>query len=293
MKKFPTITGMHLDIPNDVYHDDRTAASSTWLKLVDSKTLYHLRSYLDSPPAEKSPALLMGAAVDCLIFEPDKWDQQFIVAPELNLRTNDGKAAMAALKEQASKENKLIVRHEHHQEALATAQSVRTNPVMADILKRGVAQPVFIWDDPVTFMRCKCKLDWYDEETGTVYDLKTAVDASPDAFAKAVANFGYHIQQAFYMDGIRCLGYPAKRFVFCVQEKPDNRNTFEAHPNLMAFYELDSDDDEAGRDAYSSSIMAIQYALRNNDWPGYTNEVLQITRPGWARRKDAEDFTSL
>jgi len=279
--------GMQLGIPNDVYHADRTAASSTWLKVIDSHTPWHLRSYLDSPPpAEPSKALVMGSLVDCLIFEPDEFDRQFIIAPEWNLRTKADRAAKVELLKQCKVQGKELATNKMMEEALETAKAVRENPVMADILKRGVAQPVFVWEDPITGILCKCKLDWYDEVDGVIYDLKTAADASPFAFSKAVANFGYHIQAAFYSDGVRACKKPVRKFVFGVQEKPDNRNTFKADPRLMAFYELNQEDLDAGRDSYTSSLNAINFCRMNNEWAGYTNQVMPISRPAWASRKD-------
>lgn len=281
--------GMHLGIANETYHADRNACSSTWLKLVDKQTPYHLRSYLDSPPAtEPSPALVMGSLVDCLIFEPEEFSKQFIIAPEWNLRTKADRAEKQLLLGKCKRRGKTLVTHKQNAEALETAKAVRMNPVMADILKRGVAQPTFLWTDPITGMQCKCKLDWYDEEDGVIYDLKTAADASSAAFSKAIANFGYHIQAAFYSDGVRACGFPVRKFVFGVMEKPDGRNTHVADPRLMAFYELEQEDEDAGRDSYNSSIAAISFCKMNDEWAGYTNRIVPITRPAWAKRTDIE-----
>jgi hypothetical protein len=79
-----------------------------------------------------------------------------------------------------------------------------------------------------------------------------------------------------------------QRFVFGVMEKPDKRNTFEADPRLMAFYELTDEDIEAGRDSYTSSMAAINFCMMNDEWAGYTNHVVPITRPNWAKRTDIE-----
>jgi hypothetical protein len=226
--------------------------------------------------------------VDCLIFEPEEFDKQFIIAPDINKRTKAGREEWASLVKHAKANHVALVSNDAHKEALTTALAVRNNPVMADLMKRGVPQPVFMWDDPVYAMRCKCKLDWYDEESGTIFDLKTAIDASPYGFSKAIANFSYHIQAAFYIDGVRACGKPVQRFVFGVMEKPDKRNTFEADPRLMAFYELTDEDIEAGRDSYTSSMAAINFCMMNDEWAGYTNHVVPITRPNWAKRTDIE-----
>lgn len=282
--------GIHRGLSNEEYHADRSALSSTALKLIDKKTPYHLRSYLDSPPAEPTPALRMGAAVDCLTFEPELFDKQFVVAPKsLNRRTKEGKETWAKL--QADK--RTLLTDAEHQEALGTAKAIRSNPVWVDLSHTGEAQLSFVWRDPVTGLLCKCRPDWYDEETQTVIDLKTARDADPEKFSKAVADYGYHIQAAFYSDGIRACGKPVKRFIFGVIEKPDDRNTFEASPRLMAFYELSIEDIDAGRDSYVSSLAAVNFCMINDEWEGYTNSVIQITRPHWAKRYDVEEIEAL
>jgi len=285
--------GVFTGIPNEVYHADRTAVSSTWVKLINEKTPWHLRSYLDSPPADPTPALVMGAAVDCLIFEPKMWDRQFIIHPVINRRTNAGKEEWAALEARAKKEHKYLIDEAKREEAMLTAKSVRTNPRMADVLKRGVAQQVVVWRDPVTGLLCKCRTDWYDKKDQTIYDLKAMLDASPDGFSRAVHNFSYHIQAAFYWDGYLTAGLPVKRFVFGVQEKPDNRNTFVADPRLMSWYTLTLKDIEAGQDSYTSALAAINACMENEEWPGYSNEIIEITRPPWAKRTDIDDVVAL
>jgi hypothetical protein len=236
----------------------------------------------------------MGSAVDCLIFEPTLWKKQFIVAPEIiNRRTNVGKDQWAGLVARAKQGHKQILSNKAHAEALETAQAVRMNPVMADVLKRGTAQQVVVWRDEITNLLCKCKTDWYDQEDRTLYDLKTARNASPAEFSKAIHNFGYHIQAGFYMDGYRTAGLPVDRFVFGVIEKPDNRNTFKADPNLMAWYELTLEEIEEGRNSYTSSLSAINFCMINNQWEGYTNSIVQIERPPWARKTNVERVTSL
>jgi exodeoxyribonuclease VIII len=287
------ILGVHTGIPNELYHADRKAASSTWLKVIDKLTPFHLRSYLDSPHADPSPALIMGSAVDCLIFEPTLWSKQFIVAPEINRRTNAGKEQWAGLVARAKHGGKQIISSSDHAEALVTAQAIRMNPVMADVLKRGVAQQVVIWRDPITDLFCKCRTDWYDEETATIYDLKTARCAAPDEFAKAIQNFGYHIQASFYMDGYIAAGLPVERFVFGVMEKPDNRYTFRADPKLMAWYELTKEDEEEGRNSYTSALSAINFCMMNGEWAGYTDFIMPIERPGWARKSNVERVATL
>ena len=290
--------GIFEGISNREYHADRKAASSTWLKILDEKTPRHLRSYLDSPPTEPSDPLKLGAATDCLVFEPLLWNKQFIVAPEINRRTNVGKKDWADLIAKGIREHKYVLSNKLHSEALEMAKAIRLNPVMADLLAKmaknnAVAQQVIIWRDPVTGLWCKCRSDLYDAEEGILYDLKTAQHADPIGFGKAIGNFRYHIQAAFYTDGYLAAGLPVNKFVFGVMEKPDNRHILAPDPDLMAWYELTPEEMVEGQDTYTSALSAINFCMMNNEWAGYTNHVTQIQRPGWARKGDVEKVTSL
>jgi hypothetical protein len=287
------VTGIQEGVPNAVYHEDRKCASSTWLKKIKSKTPFHLRSYLDSPPSGSSPALVMGSAVDTLVFEPELWDKEFVIAPEINRRTNAGKEEWAKLISECANSNRTLISNAEHFQALQTAKAVRTNPVMVDLLANGKTQQTFIWKDPSTGLLCKCRTDWYDESTATIVDVKTALDASPEAFSKAIDKFGYHIQSAFYSDGVRACNKPVERFVFAVMEKPNKMDCTVASPNLMAFYELSAEDMQDGQDDYTSSLAAINFCVMTGEWNGYTNQILPISRPNWARRGNIEKVTSL
>lgn len=283
--------GIQEGVPNAAYHADRKCVSSTWLKKIQ-KTPFHLRLHLDTPPPDVTPpALLMGSAVDTLVFEPELFKKEFIIMPELNLRTKDGRSERDRLIAKCVKTNQMLIKNSDHFIALQTAKAVRMNPVMARILQRGKTQQTFIWDDPVTELKCKCRTDWYDEEDATIYDLKTAADASPEKFSKAIADFGYHIQAAFYSDGVRACNKPVERFVFCVQEKAAAGET--PNSELMAFYELSADDMQAGIDSYTSGLAAINFCMMTGEWTGYTNQILPISRPVWARKSDVEMVTSL
>ena len=285
-----TETGRQVGVPNAVYHADRKCVSSTWLKKID-QTPYHLKCYLDSPPEPSTPALLTGNAVDCLVFEPHLFEKKFIIAPEINKRTNAGKEEWAKLAEKAAKEHKDLISNAMHFDALQTAEATRTNPKMADILKSGSSQDTYIWKDPVTGLLCKCRPDWYDKETGIITDLKTARDAGPHWFSKAIQDFGYHIQAAFYSDGLRACGLPVNGFHFGVIEKATKDAP--VHSELMAFYDLDEDDIQDGRDTYTSGLAAINFCMMTGEWHGYTNQVMPISRPPWAKRNNVEMVTSL
>jgi exodeoxyribonuclease VIII len=113
-----------------------------------------------------------------------------------------------------------------------------------------------------------------------IVDLKTAQDASPDAFARTAANFGYHAQAAYYLDGLRNLGYCDEQavFLFVVVEKTP--------PFGVAVYALDDDAIEAGRAQYEDAWSTYRSCRASNNWPSYpgSQKIETLSLPRWAVR---------
>jgi hypothetical protein len=142
----------------------------------------------------------------CAVLEPDELSKRYAIAPDR--RSNAGKAAAAEMSAngiEAVSEPEMAL-------ALNMADAVRQHPYAAALLADGKAEQSFWWDDKATGQRCKCRPDWY--QGTTIVDLKTCQDASPGAFARACATFGYHTQAAHYLNGTF-----ADRFVFVAVEK--------------------------------------------------------------------------
>jgi hypothetical protein len=84
----------------------------------------------------------------------------------------------------------------------------------------GQRHVVLTWEDEATGMPCKCQLDTVST-WNVLTDLKTAQDASPEAFGKAIWNFGYHLQAAWYRRAWQRLTGDLLPFTFVVvQTKP-------------------------------------------------------------------------
>lgn len=146
-------------------------------------------------------------------------------------------------------------------------------------------------------------------------DLKTTEDASPEGFAKSIANWRYDVQHAYYMDGTRLAleqgkcnppqegkaelsvywtdpvtgvlcrcrpdfwrGYP-KHFAFiAVEKKP---------PYAVGVYVLDSEGVEIGRAQYQHDLRVYAECVRTGVWPGYGDKIQTISLPAWHANKNA------
>jgi exodeoxyribonuclease VIII len=106
-------------------------------------------------------------------------------------------------------------------------------------------------------------------------DAKTYSDASPREFARQVARKGYHRQAAWYSDGYALAsGEPVLGFVFVAVET--------AWPYASCAVMLDDEGLAKGRAENTELLARFAECRTANSWPGYSNEIEQITLPKWA-----------
>lgn len=265
--------GIHHDVPADAYHA-LDAASSHRLRLLGRSPL-HMRHAIDNPE-EPTPAMVFGEAVHFACLQPDIFCSRFSLKPEVDRRTKDGKAiyekfiADLAGRQPIARDD--LARCGH------ISIAVHEHPFAGLLLKSpGPVEITGIWTDATTGQLCKLRADKLAEEYGTIVDLKTTDDASPDGFERSILKYGYHVQAAMYLRGMAALGRPFDHFVFvCVEKDP---------PHAVGVYRLDDEAVEAG-DAKLAELLEI-YAecSRTKTWPSYPSEVQTISLPDWFMRK--------
>lgn len=153
----------------------------------------------------------------------------------------------------------------------AMAESVLANTTARELLEQpGHAEASIFVTDPVTGIDIRCRTDYLpDGEDILLVDLKTARDASPDAFAYEADKFGYHVQRSFNLDcwGIE-MGTRAADMRFVVVET--------SPPYLTAVYSLDLEFCDMGDAMAREARRRYALALEHNDWPGYPEGVTEI-----------------
>jgi hypothetical protein len=123
---------------------------------------------------------------------------------------------------------------------------------------------------------CRCKPDLLLPKHKLCVDLKTTADATPEGFAKSVASYGYHRQQAFYSEAIKQTYGEEFRFLFAVVETSE--------PYNAAVYELDAASVDAGRQEINLLLDELERRTRDNDWtPEYSKGIVPLTLPRWYR----------
>lgn len=268
---------------NAAYHGDKSRIGKSGLDLIHRSPAHYYAKYLD-PNREweiPTPALAFGSALHTLVFEPTEFAKRFVVAPEINRRTNAGKEEYAAFME--ANKGKTVIDSDVIEHCMKMKEAVYNHPAAAILLENGVAEKRVNWewfgqdeDGNDIHVPCKIKPDWHSRNDFLV-DLKTTEDASPAGFGKSVWNYRYHVQGAFYCDGLaqsRSGDYP-RGFIFIAVEK--------SAPYAVGVYYLTTEQMDIGRREYSRDLQVYHKCLRTGDWPAYGTGVSAVQLPGWAR----------
>lgn len=310
--------GIYAGIPNADYHSGE-GISKSGLDIVRRSPL-HYKASKEAEQKESTPDQRIGTMAHDLILEPDTfWDRYArpFIAPESALVTMDDiKIRLKDLGEKVSgkkdelierlravdsqavflddlkaaylaeNEGKEIITEEEFVRVESMRDSVMSHPVAGKLLdgNLGIAEMSCYWNDPKTGVLCRVRPDfWRDDDI--IVDLKTARDASPEGFPRAVQEWRYNVQEAFYTDGIAAAikqGNVARKtpkaFVFVVVEK--------VLPFAVSVYRLDSESVDIGRREYREDLDAFAACEASGVWTGYGEKIQMSGLPKWRLRQE-------
>src|SRR5690606_30591191 len=115
-----------------------------------------------------------GSAVHTLILEPEKFNNQFVVGPDVHKNTKIWKDFVK------SNEGVTVLDEMNYQAILDCSNSVLSHPTAMNILRDGIPERSYFWRDSKTKVKCKCRPDWLRLGDREVFDLKTTTDASKE-----------------------------------------------------------------------------------------------------------------
>ena len=267
------------------YHASPGLSNSMMTKLLKSPA--HLKYYMDNPDPP-TPAMILGEQVHTMLLEPE--NANFVKAPG-DRRTKEGKAQYQALLDEGY-EPKDMIKSDTYDQIERMVASVMSHPFASQIINSakdggGIEESLF-WHQPIhedkdggwyDGIDCKARVDIVPSQSSmfndSLVDFKTTIDASPEAFAKSVFNFGYYRQAAHYLHGWNNVHdeYRDKFIIIACEKTP---------PFACAVYELDNGSIELG--GYEVARLRAWYAecVDNDDWPSYGKTIHTLELPAWA-----------
>lgn len=265
------------NLPREEYENIQ-AVNYSVLKYFDKSAAHAKEEMLH--PKEPTKAMEIGNAIHLAILEPERFKSEYILAPQIDRRTKEGKADWARF--EAENPGKSYLKPDEWQNCLDIIQAIKENAVASEILYgKGANEISVVWKDAETGLVCKGRLDRFTQYLGwsVVIDIKTTASAVEAVFASQVARMNYHLQAAFYLDGLNTVSQSEaeRRYLILAIEKE--------RPFGMRLFELDNEAIEEGRYKYRSFLKMYKQCIETNVWPGYPAEIKSLSLPKWATGK--------
>jgi len=286
MKELPMLPFALDGESNHDYHERKEFISASRLKVM-AKSPLHYNTYFDNPK-EPTAAQQLGTLVHTKLLEPDTLAEDFYIIEEEKLN-----GSTTAGKEQKNRwllecKGRIIIPKEMNDIANLMVKSALSNDAISKLLDTGKPEQSIYWIDPVTGLKCKSRADWRRSSRAkwnTVVDLKTAADASPEGFAKAILSYDYLTQAGMQVVGIQEVeGYSTNHYIYIAIENTP--------PYATCCYRLNEEDLEIGRAQFHYLLQKVKECTDSGIWPGYEsmvtadkakNGIVEVTFPGWRK----------
>jgi exodeoxyribonuclease VIII len=268
--------GLYLHMSNEDYHK-APGVSKSGLDLIAGNPSTYKWQQGAPVDTEKLDALDAGTALHCALLEPDEFESRFIVMPEFNLRTTDGRADRDSFMAETADEGKIVLVAEVHRQLQLMRKSAYAHPVVRMIMEaRGHNEASIFWNDDETGELCRIRPDrhiWSDEVGPVIVDVKKC--AGIDRFETHAEEFRYHVQHAMYVDGYRKHYGEDAPFWFLVVD-----STCSAGRYRVDVVELPQEWVDAGHELYRRDLTTYHHCNQQNDWL----HVRTLNRPRWANK---------
>jgi len=229
---------------------------------------------------KRTEAMVFGSAFHMYILEEPTFWENFVVAPQYDGRTKEGKEIKKQLDEIAAAGTKDILRSDDFDTICKMKESLLKHPMAKNILHRSENEGAYT--AIIEGVECKAKLDL--ENRGQFFDLKSTEDASPNGFRQSIGKYNYHRQAAFYGDIAAANGVPFESFNFVAVEKKE--------PFLVCVHTLGAASMMVGRHSYKNVLQKFRFHTENpGAYEGYEPIFHPSEAPDWLLRQAENDQT--
>lgn len=275
-----TTAGVY-DLPAEAYHADPVVGgslSSTGARrLLPPSCPALFRHWADVGQA-RSRVLDLGTAAHQVVLG---------VGADLDVIDADSYRTKAAQtqRDTAHAEGRVPLLAAEHDQIQAMAAALRQHELAAALLDPASGRPeqAMVWRDHETGVWRRALVDQLRHPNPAqrllIPDYKTCASADPAAVSKAIEQYGYHQQGAWYIDGAIALGLPSAGeplFLLVCQEK--------TAPYLVTVVALDDEALRIGRDRNRKALHLYRRCVHTGHWPGYADGPVTSGLPGWAVR---------
>jgi hypothetical protein len=269
---------MILDMPADEYHSS-AGISKHGLDLINRAPALYRHQKLN-PVDDPTPAMRFGTLAHLMILEPDKFSSETFLMPACDRRTKEGKEIYASAMRAAA--GRMVITPEELEQLKGMQKAICEDKACSNALSNiKHVEASLYWIDQLDDVACRARLDAI-KENGMIVDYKTTDNASPEAFLRTVLNFRYHVQAAFYLDGLKAITGQEGTFVLVAQEKKA--------PYLCCVYIVGDDLVEKGRQEYRKDLGTYKQCVTQDTWEGISSHPLELHLPRWMNKSEPIEF---
>jgi len=257
----PFVDAEVLIMPAEEYHARRELSRSDLVAILTDP-----QRWAKAPDKAPTAAMSRGTILHGLILEGPEWEARHLcVVPDGECLTAKGEIAKSpkstgAWERAVAAAGGRLCLLASERETYRGAEEAALD-AFGDALRDTDREVVILATHKASGIRLRCRLDAWARRAATPYvlDLKTAAEATPEAFGRTVGRYRLDIQAALYSDmAAAAMGLPELPFVFAVLEP-------EA-PHMAGLYDLASEWVDAGRMGYEAAIAAWQ-TYEEDGWP--------------------------
>lgn len=266
----------------DAYRKIEAVSQSMLKELLASPRRFEAAYITQTLSRETTPAMEFGTMVHKIVLQPSVAASTIVMIPDDVLTSNGQRRGKAWDQFCMDNAGKQLVRRDEYDKAFEIAKKVWSHPFyeLAFDWMRYTENPI-TWEDADTGVQCKgipdvvCDNEWVID-LKTTADLTGFVQGAESYTSKTVADFGYHMQAAFYLRGTTIhYGEPKTRFAFIVVETKAPYRVYAMELNAAAI--------TAGEVKVQRALAEYKRRMETNDWSEEGERaLLQVGIPAWA-----------
>lgn len=264
------LTYIDKNLSNEDYHNHSAISHSAIMTFRRNPHEYYAKYILRQ--REQTRAMEIGTLVHSAILEPDEYKKLYVIMPEFDKRTTQGKKDYIAFTQE--KEGKIFIKEdEKNMIDVMVKYFSGSNFLQTALNSKNIEHSIFFEQDNI---QCKTRPDFYTNNGSKIaFDIKTTSSSKKRDFSKSIYEYGYDIQAAMALKGLRANGIEADNFIIVAFEKTT--------PYVMSSWILKEEALERGEHIFKETIKQINEYHEQNLWE-IPNE---IDLPNWAY--DEED----
>ncbi|HBC6355098.1 PD-(D/E)XK nuclease-like domain-containing protein [Proteus mirabilis] len=208
--------GVYYHLSNENYHkDDAIGSTSVKAISVSPANLYF-------NPFKGSKSAQIGTAIHAALLEPEVFERDFILEPEIKTRASKEYKELAKI----YNADNILINGEVETINNMIESALMNTDFMDYMAAKGKSEVSMFATCPITGLRLKCRFDRLSDSHSYPLDVKSCMDATERGFSQAFGKYRYHIQAAFYLYVLKLTtGIELDQFCFfALQNKPPYTN---------------------------------------------------------------------